>query len=557
MTLWLEGPEREGAKQVDLHARDRSPCPARNPECFRRKIGTSPKGSPTSLGGGDPFAAAIRGTRMPMVITDPRRSDNPIVFVNEAFQKLTGYEREEIIGRNCRFLQGPDTDPAAVKRLGQAIAASEPINIDIQNYRKDGSAFWNALYVSPVRAADGEVQFFFASQLNVSERYEAQALIRREKELVDQLVRARTADLQAALEAKTTLLHEVDHRVKNNLTMIGSLLRLQARSIPDKAVRATLDNMLTRVDALATVHRKLYQSDDVSRFDLSAFSESLIADVIGSSGRADIRLETQIGPRLRLRQEGRVGRPDPQRDRYQRHQARLCERPSRDDPFDLRNPKRCGGAGARRRRVRIRSRAAQHRLDRPHADRAALAPDRRDGGVAAWRARHGGGADHPRCGSGVMAPVPLQVLVVEDEAILAMDIEATVEETGHMVMATACCLHEVEALATDQAPDVILLDMQLSDTSTGLDVCAYAVEHWPDATIVFLTANPAKIPADFSGARGVISKPFSRNGLVSAINFISEAVIEPPPVSPKPPSLSLAPNAHDLDWRAKPQPEKD
>ena len=61
-------------------------------------------------------------------------------------------------------------------------------------------------------------------------------------------------------------------------------------------MRATLNNMLTRVDALATVHRKLYQSDDVSRFDLSAFSESLIADVIGSSGRSDIQLETQITP---------------------------------------------------------------------------------------------------------------------------------------------------------------------------------------------------------------------------------------------------------------------
>lgn len=151
---------------------------------------------------------------------------------------------------------------------------------------------------------------------------------------------------------------------------------------------------------------------------------------------------------------------------------------------------------------------------------------------------------------------PLQVLVVEDEAILAMDIEATVEETGHMVMATASSLQEVQALETDQTPDVILLDMQLADASTGLDVCAYAIEHWPGTTIVFLTANPSKIPEDFSGARGVISKPFSRNGLISAINFISEAVVEPPPVSPKPPSLSLAPNAHGLDWRAKPGGEE-
>ena len=65
-------------------------------------------------GKGDPFAAAIRATRMAMLITDPRQPDNPIVFANEAFLRLTGYERDEVIGQNCRFLQGPDTDSAAV-----------------------------------------------------------------------------------------------------------------------------------------------------------------------------------------------------------------------------------------------------------------------------------------------------------------------------------------------------------------------------------------------------------------------------------------------------------
>ena len=67
------------------------------------------------LGKGDPFAAAVRATRMPMIITDPRQDDNPIVFANDAFLTLTGYARDEIMGRNCRFLQGADTDKAAVR----------------------------------------------------------------------------------------------------------------------------------------------------------------------------------------------------------------------------------------------------------------------------------------------------------------------------------------------------------------------------------------------------------------------------------------------------------
>lgn len=247
-------------------------------------------------GRGDPFAAAVRATRMPMVITDPALPDNPIVFCNVAFQQLTGYSREEIVGRNCRFLQGPDTDPAVVAQVRQAIAAGHDIDVDLLNYRKDGSTFWNALYMSPVRDRNGTLRFFFASQLDVSDRVKAQAIINDQKQLVEREVERRTADLRAALDAKTMLLHEVDHRVKNNLTMIGSLLRLQVRTIDDPAIVARLDSMLERVDALAVVHRQLYQSSDIARFDIGSFAQSLAADVIGSSGRDDIALDLQAQP---------------------------------------------------------------------------------------------------------------------------------------------------------------------------------------------------------------------------------------------------------------------
>lgn len=249
---------------------------------------------PHETGRGDPFAAAIRGTRMAMVITDPRQDDNPIVFVNKAFQDLTGYSRDEIIGRNCRFLQGADTDPQVVRTIGEAIRAGEDIQVDILNYRKDGSSFWNALFLSPVRGEDDQIQFFFASQLDVSDRIEAHAEIAAQKASVDQLVAERTAELQAALEAKTLLLHEVDHRVKNNLTMIGSLLRLQARSLPDPQLKITLDSMLERVDALATVHRRLYQSGDITRFDVGGLTETLAADVMGSTGRDNIETSVEV-----------------------------------------------------------------------------------------------------------------------------------------------------------------------------------------------------------------------------------------------------------------------
>ncbi|MEE7448933.1 histidine kinase [Methylobacterium radiotolerans] len=130
---------------------------------------------------GDPFAAAVRATQMPMIVTDPAQYDNPIVFVNDAFLKLTGYTRLEVIGRNCRFLQGPDTEPAAVDRLSDSVRREEDIRVDLLNYRKDGSTFQNALYVGPVRDEEGRVVYFFASQLDVSEHYALTAEIERLK----------------------------------------------------------------------------------------------------------------------------------------------------------------------------------------------------------------------------------------------------------------------------------------------------------------------------------------------------------------------------------------
>jgi PAS domain S-box-containing protein len=247
-------------------------------------------------GKGDPFAAAIRATRMSMIITDPRKPDNPIVFANDSFLRLTGYGREEVIGRNCRFLQGPDTDPGAIGEVRAAVAGGSDISIDLLNYRKDGSTFWNALYLSPVSNDKGELLFFFASQLDVSDRKLSEQLITADKERVEEAVRVRTRELEAALETQTALLHEVDHRVKNNLQMISSLILMQSRTISDEAVKNSLATMLERIEALSTVHRRLYQSKDVSKFDVSDFARDLVSDLLAASGRSRISSKLDLEP---------------------------------------------------------------------------------------------------------------------------------------------------------------------------------------------------------------------------------------------------------------------
>jgi PAS domain S-box-containing protein len=105
-----------------------------------------------------------------MVVTDPRQADNPIVFINGAFLDLTGYQPDDVIGRNCRFLQGPDTDKGTVDEVRRALAEHKAVAVDILNYKKDGSRFWNGLFIGPVFDKEGELLYFFASQLDITSR---------------------------------------------------------------------------------------------------------------------------------------------------------------------------------------------------------------------------------------------------------------------------------------------------------------------------------------------------------------------------------------------------
>lgn len=148
----------------------------------------------------DPFVSAVRATRMPMVITDPNLPDNPIVFVNDAFCRLTGYAHDETVGRNCRFLQGTDTDAADVAKVGAAIARREPIEIDLLNYKKDGETFWNRLLVSPVFDGEGALTYFFASQFDVTLEKEKLARVQADRDALEREVGRRTAELARSEE---------------------------------------------------------------------------------------------------------------------------------------------------------------------------------------------------------------------------------------------------------------------------------------------------------------------------------------------------------------------
>jgi PAS domain S-box-containing protein len=104
-----------------------------------------------------------------VVITDPSLPDNPMIFISDEFEKQTGYSPQESLGRNCRFLQGPETSPEAIEAIRRALAEQDELTIDILNYSKTGSTFWNRLRIRPLYGDDGEVLFYVGAQNPIAE----------------------------------------------------------------------------------------------------------------------------------------------------------------------------------------------------------------------------------------------------------------------------------------------------------------------------------------------------------------------------------------------------
>jgi len=134
-----------------------------------------------------------------ITIADARLADRPLIYVNEGFERVTGYSVAETLGRNCRFLQGPATDPAAAAEIRAAIADERECLVEILNYRRDGTPFWNRLSITPVRNERGEVTHHIGIQSDVTARREAENGLRRAKEALEH-------DLRLAVRVQQALL---------------------------------------------------------------------------------------------------------------------------------------------------------------------------------------------------------------------------------------------------------------------------------------------------------------------------------------------------------------
>jgi len=148
------------------------------------------------------LAASAEG----ITIADARLPDNPLIYANAGFERLTGYSVADVLGRNCRFLQGADTDPATVDSLRTAIREKRPITVQLLNYKKDGTPFWNRLSITPVQDHSGVVTHFIGVQSDVTVEKQAKDALQNANERLEAANRAMQKDLKAAAELQHSLL---------------------------------------------------------------------------------------------------------------------------------------------------------------------------------------------------------------------------------------------------------------------------------------------------------------------------------------------------------------
>jgi PAS domain S-box-containing protein len=226
---------------------------------------------------------AIRAVPLGILITDSSSPDNPVVYASPGFEHLTGYTASEAIGRNCRFLQGPQTDAKVVARVREAIREGKACTVDLLNYRKDGTTFWNELSISPVRNDANQLTHFVGVQTDVTERRSLEEQFRQAQKM----------------EAVGRLAGGIAHDFNNILTVICGYSKMLLENVsPDNAMREAIleiDKVGRRAgeligQLLAFSHQTVLEPRILDANELVRNAEKLLHRVIGE----DISLSTHL-----------------------------------------------------------------------------------------------------------------------------------------------------------------------------------------------------------------------------------------------------------------------
>jgi PAS domain S-box-containing protein len=256
-------------------------------------------------------SAAIERANDGIVLADPSSPDYPVVYASPGFLKLTGYTLEEVLGRNCRFLQGPDTDPKTISEIRDALVLEQPFTGDIINYKKNGEIWVNRLRLEPVRDENGKLLRYLGVQQNVTEQIKLEAerkkLLQKERE-----ARLETEkhfqEAKAANALKDEFLATLSHELRTPAGVIGGFVELlKYENLSDDEQKEALDaiernsrSLVTLIDDILDVSRVITGKFKLNPkpVDLTTVVESVISAEILAAQTKNIRIVTEFEPSL-------------------------------------------------------------------------------------------------------------------------------------------------------------------------------------------------------------------------------------------------------------------
>ncbi|QEG21807.1 PAS domain S-box protein [Mariniblastus fucicola] len=254
------------------------------------------------------FRHAFESSLTAMVITDPTQPDNPIIYVNPGFEKLTGYTSADAVGKNCRFLQGPETNPETVGEIGVGIRQGRATHVTVLNYRKNGEQFWNELVITPVHNDQEVLTHFIGVLFDMTEHQEVEANLARARDVAE-----------AANAAKSSFVANMSHEIRTPLTTIVGMTEMLLEQESDQATRDTLQLIHQSGRHLATLVNDVLDLSKIEAGKLEAdFSDASPMQIIEDVAASMRYRAEEKGIKFRLKFSGMVPeaiRTDPLRFR--------------------------------------------------------------------------------------------------------------------------------------------------------------------------------------------------------------------------------------------------
>lgn len=227
---------------------------------------------------------AIETTSEMILITDaPEKiGDEKIIFVNKGFKRTTQYSKDEVIGKSPALLQGPKTDPEVIKELVEKLSANKRFEGETFNYKKDGTPYRVRWSIDPIYNKEGNITHYVSVQSDLTDDWKRE---QKMKELI---------------EERETLIKETHHRIKNNLATITGLLELQIIKSDSQKVIDVLSESLNRVQSIASIHEKLYNTKSLDSIKLQSYIKDLVDQLREStedlSGSSNISFDLNVVP---------------------------------------------------------------------------------------------------------------------------------------------------------------------------------------------------------------------------------------------------------------------